>query len=122
VIRIAEPRADFILRGFITDFAPWADSVRAVPRADPGCRTVTAERNAGWMPKIVNAVYAGEIFSIGSERPHAVVKGAYFGISGANWRRSMASAGARFPSGVAPIMATQPSTASKVSLKECMFL
>lgn len=46
--------------------------------------------------------WAGKIFSIWSELPRAAVKGTY----NQAWRRSMASTGARSPSGVETIMAT----------------
>jgi hypothetical protein len=49
-----------------------------------------------------SGIWAGKMFSIGSlaEHQRAVVKGAYDSL------QSMASAAARFPSWVAPIMAT----------------
>jgi hypothetical protein len=97
-IFIADPLADCILRtkSYFTDEAPGELNVLcAVPRANRVVRIDTAGRPAERGLRINRADWAGEIFAFGSEPPRSIVKGTYGGIGGA-----------RFSSGVAPIMAT----------------
>jgi hypothetical protein len=87
-------------------------------------RTCETKVGAAWEMRIAVAIQAGRIGNIGI----ANWAGESFFQSGQNlstcdcWatyspRRSMASAGARAPSGVAPITAMQLNTTSAVTLK-----